>query len=319
MSLSSQFGVQHSKPPVLLIIFNRPQVTAEVMRALQVARPAHLLVAADGPRATRPAEAELCAATRETVRSMVNWPCEVQWQCSEQNIGCGMGPASAIAWALEQFEQTIVLEDDCVPHPDFFTFADAMLERYRDDQRVMLVSGINVLKGRYALPYSYGFSRYPLTWGWATWRRAWQHFDFDMKLWPAMRSANLLQDILGDPREAEYWTRNFNAVERNRHDVWDYQLHLAMWAHGMHALYPAVNLITNIGVEGTHFHNVRPMHNLPTAPLPIPLANPPVVYRDVQADAIIRRTWYLPSLGDRIQNKLRKLTSMAGFHKGGTR
>jgi hypothetical protein len=87
----------------------------------------------------------------------------------------------------------------------------------------------------------------------------------------------------------------------------------------MHALYPAVNLITNIGVEGTHFHNVRPMHNLPTAPLPIPLANPPVVYRDVQADAIIRRTWYLPSLGDRIQNKLRKLTSMAGFHKGGTR
>jgi hypothetical protein len=319
MSLNNQFGGQHSITPVLLIVFNRPQLTAQVMRALQVARPVHLLVAADGPRTTHPGEAELCAVTRETVRSMINWPCNVHWKCSEQNLGCGMGPASAIAWALELFEQTIILEDDCVPHQDFFPFVEAMLNRYRDNPRVILVSGINVLKGRYALPFSYGFSRYTLTWGWATWRRAWKHYDYEIKLWPAMHSAGLLLEILGERREAEYWTYNFNATELNSHDVWDYQLHLAMWAHGMYSVYPATNLITNIGVEGTHFNSARPMHNLPTAPLPAPLTHPPIVYRDTLADTIIRRTWYLPSMGDRVQNKLRRLALLFGFNMGVTR
>lgn len=292
--------------PVLLIIFNRPEMAMAVMKALQLAKPKYLLVAADAPRAAKPGEAVLCAKTREVVSGMINWPCEVHWKCPDNNLGCGHGPATAITWALEMFEEVVILEDDCVPHPGFFTFTSEMLERYRYEPQVMLVSGVNVLRGRYALPYSYGFSRYSLTWGWATWRRAWKYFDFDIKVWPAMRDVDALFDILGNRREAEYWTRNFETIRNGRLDAWDYQLHVLMWARGSYALYPASNLITNIGVQGTHFSEPRPMHNVPVAPLASPLRHPPIIYRDVKADALIRRTWYLPSISDRICKRLRK-------------
>ncbi|MDR3717138.1 MAG: hypothetical protein P4L51_30365 [Puia sp.] len=305
-----------SETPVLLVIFNRPDTTKAVMEALQTARPRHLLIAADAPRIGRQGEAELCAETRDTVLSMINWPCEPQWRTSETNLGCGPGVASAISWALTKFETTIVLEDDCVPHPDFFAFVDAMLDRYRDDPRVMLVSGINVLRGRYKLPYSYGFSRYPLTWGWATWRHSWERFDYNMKAWPAIRESGVLVDILGDKRVTEYWMRELDKIVDGSINTWDYQLHLAMWLHGAYSVYPSSNFITNIGLQGTHTNTLSPVHNLPTAALQYPLKHPPVVYRDLTADALIRRAWYLPTVGDRVSNKLRKIQASRFFRRG---
>jgi len=279
------------------------------MKALQVAKPKHLLVAADAPRSNRQGEEELCAKTRDTVLAMVNWPCEVQWKTCEANLGCGPGVASAIRWALDKFEETIVLEDDCVPHPDFFVFVDDMLERYRHDPRVMLISGTNVLLNRYKLPCSYGFSRYPLTWGWATWRRSWERFDYDIKAWPALRESGALMDILGNHREVQYWTDIFDRSFKGLFDTWDYQLHLAMWVHGAYAVYPASNLITNIGVQGTHFNSPRPMHNIPVSAVQLPLKHLPTIYRDVTADDLIRRIWYLPTISDRVRNKVRKLSA----------
>jgi len=295
--------------PVLLIVFNRTDTTAAVMKALQLAKPRNLLVAADGPRATRRGEAALCAETREVVRRMVNWPCEVNWKCSDENLGCGRGVASAISWALDKFEEVIVLEDDCIPHPDFFAFVGEMLDRYRHEPRVMLVSGTNVLHGRYALPYSYGFSRYPQTWGWATWRRAWKNFDFDMKIWPVVRDAGLLSDILGNQQETRYWTRIFEITKDGKIDTWDYQLHLTMWSHGAYAIYPASNLVTNIGVQGTHYSGGGPIQDIPFAPLEFPLRHPPIIYRDIKAEAVIRERWYFPSIRDRAINKLRRMTA----------
>ena len=225
---------------------------------------------------------------------------------ARDGLGCDHRPASAIEWALEQHEEIIVLEDDCVPHPDFFRFVAAMLERYRDDDRVMLISGINVLKGRRTLPYSYAFSRYYLTWGWATWRRSWKRYDFAIKKWPEIRDAGLLWDLLGDKREVEYWTKAFEDVWHHKIDAWDFQLHLAMWLHQAYAIYPASNLITNIGVEGTHYSVALPTQNIATTELPFPLHHPPAIYRDIRADELIRSTWYLPPLGEQFRRKARR-------------
>ena len=293
--------------PVLLIVFNRPEMTARVMDALRIVKPKRLLVAADAPRASRPQEVRLCAGVREVIERLCDWPCEVQWKCSDKNLGCKYGPATAIAWGLAQYEEIVILEDDCVPHPDFFVFVRGMLDRYRDDPRVMLVSGLNVLRGHCDVPFSYGFSRYPLTWGWATWRRAWNHFDLDMNDWPSIRDSGLLVDLLGNQREAQYWTRNLELAMNDEIDAWDYQLHLAMWINGMHAIYPAANLVKNIGIEGTHFSSARPMHNIPYGVLENPLRHPPIVYRDPAADAIIRQTWYLPSFGQRVRGKVHRM------------
>lgn len=293
--------------PVLLIIFNRPRETAAVLQALQVARPARLLVAADGARPNRPEDLALCAETRSLIESMVTWPCEVLTNFSQENMGCRNRPASAIAWALQLFEETIVLEDDCVPHPDFFPFVAEMLDQYREDERVMLVSGINVLGERRPLPYSYAFSRYTLTWGWATWRRKWEKFDLDIENWPQIRDAGILYDLLGDRQETKYWIRSFDVVWRNVLDTWDYQLQLAMWTHGAYSVYPAKNLITNIGTQGTHFSRELPMHNLKTYELKFPLQHPPIVYRDLAADALIRSVWYVITFGDRLRQKAKRI------------
>jgi len=296
--------------PVLFVVFNRPQMTAAVLRALQTVRPKRLLVAADGPRSSHPADQALCAETRQLVDRLVDWPCEITRRYAPENQGCGVGVSTAIAWALEQFEEVIILEDDCVPNPHFFPFVGDMLDRYRNEDSVMLVSGCNLLEGRKALPYSYGFSRYTQNWGWATWRRAWTKYDFSIAAWPQIRDAGLLADLLGDKREAEYWRRNFESVRSGHTDTWDYQLQLTMWSHHRLAIYPASNLITNIGTRGVHFSREGPLHNVPTQPLDFPLRHPPMIYRDVDADRLNRSIWYLPTLSERIRRK----ASRQGWH-----
>nr|MBA3765731.1 glycosyltransferase family 2 protein [Acidobacteriota bacterium] len=172
--------------PVALIIFNRADTTARVLAEIAKARPSKLLVIADGPRADHPDDAEKCLAARAAI-DRVNWDCEVLTNYSEVNLGCGARPSSGLDWVFENVAEAIILEDDCLPHPTFFPFCAELLERHRDDERVMMISGDNFQFGRKRTQYSYYFSRYTHTWGWATWRRAWRYFDREIKLWPALR------------------------------------------------------------------------------------------------------------------------------------
>src|SRR5712692_5523584 len=130
--------------PVALIIFNRPETTARVFAEIAKARPSRLLLVADGPRLDHPEDVEKCTATRAIVEQ-VDWPCEVLTNFSEANLGCKMRPVSGINWVFENVEEAIILEDDCLPHPSFFPFCQELLERYRDDQRVMMIGGTNLL------------------------------------------------------------------------------------------------------------------------------------------------------------------------------
>src|SRR5215831_3805810 len=157
------------RTPVALIIFNRPDVTERVFAEIAHARPRKLLVIADGPRFNRPGEAEKCTATRAII-DRVNWECEVLKNYSDVNLGCGGRESSAMIWIFEQAEEAIILEDDTLPQPTFFRFCEELLEKYRDDERVMHISGDNWLFGQKRISDSYFFSHYCLSWGWASWR-----------------------------------------------------------------------------------------------------------------------------------------------------
>ena len=172
-------------PPVLLIIFNRPEHTRRALAAIRRVRPRSLLVVADGPRSA--AEATLCARTRDVI-SEVDWDCTVLRSYSEKNLGCGIRVHTGIDWAFSQFEDLIVLEDDCIPDPSFFSFCEQLLEYYRDDERVMHISGNNFQPDQPSTSYGYYFSKYTHAWGWATWRRAWKHFDWALEHWPELRN-----------------------------------------------------------------------------------------------------------------------------------
>ena len=254
------------KTPILLIIFNRPDTTQQVFNAIRQAQPRQLFVAADGPREDKDGEAEKCQRTREIVKQ-VDWDCEVRTLFQEKNLGCGLGPVTAINWFFENAEEGIILEDDCLPHPGFFVFCETLLDYYRDNEKIMHISGNNFQYGRKRGNASYYFSTYTHNWGWATWRRAWKHFDF-------------------------YCT----SAEHRKH-VWDKQWEISARKQGGLAILPNVNLVSNIGFgpDATHTFGAARYANLSTQSLAFPLVHPKRISRNKAAD---RYTYYTHFCGE---------------------
>ena len=281
--------------PILLIVFNRPQTTRRVFEAVRRARPARLYVAADGPRPDRPTDAARCAETRALIKEGVDWPCELHTLFRDENRGCGLGPAEAISWFFNNEAEGIILEDDCLPSASFFRFCQEMLVRYRNNARVMHIGGANFSsEARQPVPAgadSYYFSGRVHSWGWASWRRAWQHFDFNLTQLPELRRSGVLAKHYTSFLERMYWMRNFEKVrnETTAPHIWDYQWHFAVAAHNGLTIIPTVNLITNLGFgeEATHTldsqaHLTHPAAGELTFPLRHPARLVPNSRRDRQ-------------------------------------
>jgi hypothetical protein len=296
--------------PVAFIIFNRPETTARVFAAIAKARPAKLLLIADGPRADHPEDAAKCAATRAVVQR-VDWPCEVLTNFSETNLGCKTRPASGLNWAFENVEEAIILEDDCLPHPTFFRYCEELLEHYRDDERVMMISGTNLLGEWKSENQSYQFTNWGGNWGWASWRRAWRFFDGELKSWPEVRDSRFLHDWFHDSELAAYWEKIFDAVYNGDVDsTWDYQWLLACWIqHGLR-VFPEKNLVSNIGFDSdaTHTSGDSPMANIPAHEQRFPLRHPTAMIRCVAADQQLQEKFYsagvTPSLASRLKGRV---------------
>jgi hypothetical protein len=286
--------------PVVFIIFNRPDTAAQVFARIRSAEPRRLLVIADGPRQGLPGEAEKCAASRALI-DRVDWDCEVLKNYSDENLGCRQRIVTGMRWAFDHVEEAIILEDDCLPEPAFFPFCDELLLKYRTDERVMTVCGDNYLMGRKSPSYSYFFHSIAGGWGWATWRRAWQHLDMEIKLWPTFRETSWLVDILGDTRAVRYWRAVFDWVYEGgeKIDAWDYQWLFAIWAqHGLAAT-AGTNLISNLGCgeQGTHTRAADSvLARIPTGRMEFPLRHPPYMFADKEADKLIFENIYLPEM-----------------------
>lgn len=239
--------------PVAFFIFNRPETTEAVFREIAAARPQKLLIVADGPRPDRSDDVERCESVRRIVED-VPWDCEVLRNYSDVNLGCKARVSSGLDWVFKECEEAIILEDDCLPDPTFFTYCSELLRRYRDDERVMTISGTNFLDGTKRTDFTYYFSRIPFIWGWASWRRAWQHYDVSMTEWPTLRNSRWLESIFPWQEAVSYWTRKFDATYDGSIDTWDYQWIMSSWLQSGITCAPKVNLIENIGFgeDATH-------------------------------------------------------------------
>ncbi len=244
-------------PPVAFIIFNRPDYTRRVFAEIRKARPAHLFIIADGPRT--PAETAICEETRAVVAD-VDWPCEVHRNYAEKNLGLKERFLSGLNWFFAQVTEGIILEDDQLPHPSFFRFTAEMLEKYQYDERVMMVTGDNFLPD-FKIDDSYFFSKFPPIWGWATWRRAWATYDSDMAGWKNRENRKKIKAMYSQEFMATHTVKTFDAVYKKK-NTWDPQWLYACLIHDGLCITPSVNLVSNIGIEGTHGggHN----QNLPT-------------------------------------------------------
>jgi hypothetical protein len=276
--------------PVAFLIFNRPDLTQIVFEAIAKAEPKQLFVVADGPRF--PAEAEKCAQARDIIKR-VDWECDVFPNYSEKNLGCGRRIASGIEWVFSEVEEAIFLEDDTLPHLSFFPYCEVLLEHYRHDERIMTVNGNNFQSGRIRTQYSYHFTKYCSCWGWASWRRAWKHYDYEMKTWPAFKQAGMMKMICPDLYEQQFWTRLFDSMYENpgEIDTWDHQWKYACWSQNGLAIEPSVNLVGNIGLgrsDASHTTDHYPLlSELSRTKEMWEIKHPPFVVRHRDADTYI--------------------------------
>lgn len=233
-------------PPVAFMIFNRPNYTKVVFAEIRKAKPKKLFIVADGPRT--PSEEKLCAETRAIVEN-IDWPCEVHRNYAERNMGLKERFHSGLNWFFENVEAGIILEDDCLPHQSFFRFADEMLNKHKNDEQVMMVSGSNSVQS-YEAPTSYFFSHYFTIWGWATWRRAWQKYDNTMSQWPLVKEG--LSQYYIDPYARKHLKKSFEDAYSERTNTWDTQWFFACLINNGLTIIPSKNLISNIGIDGVH-------------------------------------------------------------------
>lgn len=299
------------KTPVIFIIFNRPEKTKRVFEMIRKAKPQRLLVIADGARAEHHGEEEICTETRAIV-DRIDWSCEVLKNYSEVNLGCLKRISTGLDWAFDIVGEGIILEDDCLPHSSFFDFCELLLDRYRYDSRIMSISGQNVqLRNNYP-PNSYYFSRYNHCWGWASWKRAWDLYDVDMKIWPEAQVHNILKDILVDERAVRYWSTIFQNAYEKKYNTWDYQWTFSCWIQNGLSIIPNVNLVSNIGF-GENSTNTKvsaidnPYAELPTKAVSFPLKHLNYVARNARADLITQNEFYDPSFFVRLNRKVKRI------------
>ena len=310
MTQGDENGEWELRTPVAFFIYNRPETTRRVFEAIRQVKPPRLYVVADGPRGDRPGDSERCEAARALID--VDWDCKVRKNYSDVNLGCSGRVAGGLDWVFSDVEEAVVVEDDCLPHPSFFRFCGELLERYRDEDEVMSVTGQNVQFGRNGSGYSYYFSRFHHIWGWATWRRAWSSYDREMKRWPELKDV-MLRDSLGNRRAEAYWRRVLQETYEGGIDSYAFRWMYSCWIKGGLGVTSGVNLVSNIGFgsDATHTRDSgrNPFANIPACEMRFPLRHPPEIEVNGRADEYTQNTLYDPTLQVRVKWKLRRTLS----------
>jgi hypothetical protein len=271
--------------PLLLLAWRRPSTLRKVIDAIRPVAPTRLFVACDGPNPERVGEVSKVAATRAVIESEIDWPCQIERLYSDVNYGCRRGVSRAITWFFENVDEGLILEDDCVPHPDFFPYCTKLLELYRHDTRVWCISGSNFQNGHWRGDGSYYFSRYNHCWGWASWRRSWQHYDANLSRWPALRDSGLINTIFEDPKEQAYWSAIWQRLlETGKPDSWAYRWTFTCLSNGGLTTLPNRNLVSNVGFGEDATHTTGKAINTSTGQGIDLSRHPSFVLRDAIAD-----------------------------------
>jgi len=285
--------------PVLFIVFSKLDATKQVFQAIREAKPPRLYVAADGPRLQVKSEKEKTETVRNFILSNIDWNCEVKTLFSNDNLGCMYGPSKAIKWFFSQEESGIVLEDDCLPDNSFFWFCQELLERYKNDARIGLISGLNI-HNTYPCHYSYHFSIGGPTWGWASWKRVGEKFD---PLDPLLKSPDIFRYLINattDPNESEHLFNNLQRILKGEDtQSWDFQWGILLKINSQLAIVPSKNLIKNIGLttpEATHpLYKKNPFADIQLQKIDFPLKHPECIIADRKFSMILGADHYPPA------------------------
>ena len=280
------------KTPVVLIIYHRPQKTTNVINSLREVKPSQIFVIADGPKDKQ--DVEKCKKTRDLINS-IDWKCEIYKNYSPKNLGLRKRVVTGLDWVFSKVDKAIILEDDLVIDKSFYVFCEQMLEKYKNNERVISISGNNFLFGRSNIENSYFFSRHIYSWGWATWRRAWKLYDDTMSDWQLVKSRKILNIRFGKWIEVAYWNGIFDLVFERKIDSWAYVWTYAALVNDKLTVVPSVNLVSNVGTGqgATHTSIKSRVLNIPVERINFPLKHPRVIKPGTKEDSVIERTLYI--------------------------
>jgi len=294
--------------PVLFLTFNRLDTTKKVFEVIKQVKPPKLYLASDGARVNKSGEKEVVESVRNFLLNNIDWQCEVKTLFREHNLGCGKAVSSAINWFFENEEMGIILEDDCLPSISFFRFCDELLLRYKDDQRIMHISGDNFQDGISRGDGSYYFSQISHVWGWAAWRRAWKLYDFEMKSLNNFINYKIYKNVWKQNKVQKYWLKQFKNVSLGKIDTWDYQWNYCLIVNNGLSILPNINLVENIGFNSEATHTSNSKLKMPSADeITFPLTHPQFFVPDLEADTYTFNKQYQQSLLSKIKGKLKNI------------
>lgn len=303
--------------PVALIFFNRPDTLERVFAKVRDAKPQKLYLIQDGPRNEK--DMEKILECRKIVEN-IDWQCQVIKDYSKVNLGCGVRPQSGITNALKEEERIIILEDDCIPCSSFFPYCEEMLEKYKDDERICYISGLNHFEEWDCGDSDYFFAKTGAIWGWATWARSWNmYYDYYVKDINDDRIMKLIQDQISNRYIARSkiasWRRAYqSALNGEKLSYWDIQWGFVKYAQNMLVIVPRYNQICNIGVgpasthatsanNKTRFIKYKNFVFMPTKELPATLRHPKFCVCDTKYDDLV----YKCSSGNPVRRTLAKI------------
>lgn len=240
--------------PVMLCTFTKLDTVKPVFEAIRNAKPPRLYLVSDGPRANVPDDREKIAAVHEYIENHIDWECEVLKNYSDTNLGCGRRMPTGVSWVFEHEERAIFFEDDCIADASFFRYAQELLERYADNEEVLLISGNNQIAHFDTIECSYGFSKQADIWGWASWKRAWEKYDWDIKSWPQNRK-NACWKKYYTTKTRWFFAAQWDLLYEHGYDAWDYQFTYCLGVNDAYCIIPKTNMVTNAGfIEGESTH-----------------------------------------------------------------
>ncbi len=252
--MNNMLNTNNFKTPILLLIYNRPEYTQKVFDSIKKVKPAKLFISADGPKSNED-DKKLCIKTRKII-DQIDWPCDLHTNFKNENSGCRLGVSNGINWFFENVDYGIILEDDCLPCESFFGYCEKLLDKYRDEKRIMMISGSNPVT-EIDSNFDYFFSRFFHIWGWATWKRAWDKFDIEMKDWPKYKEEKILSKIFSHNHDNKIFIEQMfdDAYGNDKSSVWSLQWTYSCLINDGLVILPSHNLVSNIGLKGVHEMN----------------------------------------------------------------
>nr|WP_318680457.1 hypothetical protein [uncultured Treponema sp.] len=250
--------------PILYIIFNRLDTVKQTFTKIKSVQPKEFYIAADGPRKNKEGEAAKCEEVRNWVLSNIDWDCNVHTFFRDENVGCKYGVSGAVKWFFENVEQGIIMEDDILVSDSFFTYCEQLLNYYKNDESVGMISAYNYFGKSNNDKYDYEFITIPGVWGWASWRRVLNNYSADN----CSNYSNKKNSIIRSKEAAKFFKTVAKEAAENKINTWDYQFVDYLTTNNMYTIMPCINLVSNLGFSSESTHT----------------ATPPVWYKDERYD-----------------------------------